>query len=121
MYDVIIIGAGPAGLSACLYASRAGSKVLVLDAAAPGGKLNVIAEIENWPGLKKVAGPELAYQMYEHALSFGGEYMYGDVTQIINHQSYKEVITTDASYETKTVLIATGSKERTMGLDKDEE
>lgn len=121
MYDIIIIGAGPAGLTACLYASRAGSKVLVLEAGAPGGKLNVIAEIENWPGSKKVAGPELAYQMYEHALSFGGEHTYGDVTKIIDHQEYKEVITTEETYQAKTVLIATGTKERKMGLDKEED
>ena len=59
MNDLIIIGAGPAGLSACLYASRAGLNVLMLDSGAPGGKLNVSAEIENWPGQKKKTGPEL--------------------------------------------------------------
>lgn len=121
MYDVIIVGAGPAGLTACLYASRAGAKVLILEAGAPGGKLNVSAEIENWPGQKKTPGPELAYQMYEHALSFGGEHTYGEVTKIVNHKDYKEVITADGTYEGKTVLIATGTKERKMGLEKEDE
>lgn len=116
MKDLIIIGAGPAGLSACLYATRAGAKVLMLDAGAPGGKLNVSAEIENWPGTKKKTGPELAYEMYEHALSFGGEQAFGEVTKVIDHGDYKEVITADQSYKAKNVLIATGTKERKMGI-----
>lgn len=121
MKDLIIIGAGPAGMSACLYASRAGVDVLMLDAGAPGGKLNVSAEIENWPGVKKKTGPELAYEMYEHALSFGGKQEYGEVTKIIDHGDHKEVVTTDKTYEAKNVLIATGTKERKMGIDKEEE
>ena len=84
MEDLIIIGAGPAGMSACLYATRAGASVLMLDAGAPGGKLNVSAEIENYPGQKKKTGPELAYEMYEHSLSFGGKQVFGEVTKIID-------------------------------------
>ena len=121
MIDLIIIGAGPAGLSACLYASRAGLEVLMLDAGAPGGKLNVSAEIENWPGQKKKTGPELAYEMYEHALSFGGKQEYGEVLKIVDHQNYKEVITNDKTYQSKAVLIATGTKERKMGIPLEEE
>ena len=129
MKDLIIIGAGPAGLSACLYATRAAEKQReqaafcdeMLDAGAPGGKLNVSAEIENWPGQKKKTGPELAYEMYEHALSFGGEQAYGEVTKVIDYGDYKEVITTDQSYEAKNVLIATGTKERKMGIPMEEE
>lgn len=121
MKDLIIIGAGPAGLSACLYASRAGLEVLMLDAGAPGGKLNVSAEIENWPGQKKKTGPELAYEMYEHALSFGGQQAYGEVTEIIDHDDYKEVVTADTIYQGKAVLIATGTKERKMNIPLEEE
>lgn len=121
MIDLIIIGAGPAGLSACLYASRAGLDVMMLDAGAPGGKLNVSAEIENWPGQKKKTGPELAYEMYEHALSFGGKQEYGEVTKVIDHNDFKEVITNDKSYQAKAVLIATGTKERKMGIPLEEE
>lgn len=121
MKDLIIIGAGPAGLSACLYASRAGLEVLMLDGGAPGGKLNVSAEIENWPGQKKKTGPELAYEMYEHALSFGGQQAYGEVTEIIDHGDYKEVVTADTVYQGKAVLIATGTKERKMNIPLEEE
>ena len=121
MIDLIIIGAGPAGLSACLYASRAGLDVMMLDAGAPGGKLNVSAEIENWPGQKKKTGPELAYEMYVHALSFGGKQEYGEVTKIIDHNDFKEVITNEKSYQAKAVLIATGTKERKMKIPLEEE
>ena len=121
MNDLIIIGAGPAGLSACLYASRAGLNVLMLDSGAPGGKLNVSAEIENWPGQKKKTGPELAYEMYEHALSFGGQQAFGEVIKIIDHEDYKEVVTTDNTYQAKAVLIATGTKERKMQILMEDE
>lgn len=121
MNDLIIIGAGPAGLSACLYASRAGLEVLMLDAGAPGGKLNVSAEIENWPGQKKKTGPELAYEMYEHALSFGGKQEFGEVIKVVDHHDYKEVITNDKVYQSKAVLIATGTKERKMSIPLEEE
>lgn len=121
MYDIIIIGAGPAGLTACLYASRAGANVLILESGAPGGKLNVSAEIENWPGTKKTAGPQLAFEMYEHALSFGGKHIYGDVTKVVNCETHKEVVTTEETYKAKVVLVATGTKERKMGLEKEDE
>lgn len=121
MRDLVIVGAGPAGLTACLYASRAGLDVLMLDAGAPGGKLNVSAEIENYPGQTKMAGPQLAYQMYEQALSFGGQYAYGDVIDIRNHDNYKEVVTSDNTYQAKYVLIASGTKERKMNLDHEDD
>ena len=93
----------------------------MLDAGAPGGKLNVSAEIENWPGQKKKTGPELAYEMYEHALSFGGQQVFGEVTKIIDHEDYKEVVTTDNTYQAKAVLIATGTKERKMQIPMEDE
>ena len=121
MLDLIIIGAGPAGLSACLYASRAGLDVLIFDSAAPGGKLNVTAQIENYPGLKPTPGPEIAFTMYESALSFGAKMEYGEVLDIKDYGDYKEVITAQQTYQTKYVLIATGTKERQMNLEKENE
>ena len=121
MLDLIIIGAGPAGLSACLYASRAGLDVLIFDSAAPGGKLNVTAQIENYPGLKPTPGPEIAFTMYESALSFGAKMEYGEVLDIKDCGDYKEVITAKQTYQTKYVLIATGTKERQMNLEKENE
>lgn len=120
MVDLIVIGAGPAGLTAALYASRAGAEVVVLDGGAPGGKLNLTAEIENYPGMVK-KGPELAYSMYEQCLSFGAKYEYGEVTGIENVSDHKIVHTTDKDYEAKFVFIATGTKERKMGVPGEEE
>ncbi len=119
--DVIIIGCGPAGLSAAVYACRAGLDVLMLDAGAPGGKINLTAELENWPGDKRVAGPELAYRMYEHATEVGAEYAYGRVIDIKDLGTHKEVICEDATYKAKAVIIASGTKERQMGLAKEVE
>lgn len=120
-YDVIIIGCGPAGLSAAIYACRAGLSVLMLDAGAPGGKINLTAELENWPGDQKVAGPELAYRMYEHATSFGAVYEYGQVIDLKDHGDYKEVICETQTYQAKAVIIASGTKERQMGLAQEAE
>lgn len=121
MLDLIIIGAGPAGMSACLYASRAGLDVLILDGSAPGGKLNVTAQIENYPGLKPTPGPEIAFTMYESAMSFGVKMAYEEALDIKDHGDYKEVITAKQTYQAKYVLIATGTKERQMNLEKENE
>lgn len=120
MLDLIIVGAGPAGLTAALYASRAGASVLVLDGGAPGGKLNLTAEIENYPGIK-MKGPELAYAMYEQCLSFGAKQDYGEVTKIEVVDDYKVVYVGEKTYEAKYVLIATGTKERQMNIPNESE
>ena len=120
MLDLLIIGAGPAGLTAALYASRAGAEVLVLDKGAPGGKLNLTAEIENYPGAK-MKGPELAFAMYEQCLSFGAKQAYGEVLRIEDHGDHKSVYTKDQSYDARYVLIASGTKERRMGIAHEDE
>jgi len=120
MLDLIVIGAGPAGLTAALYASRAGASVLVLDGGAPGGKLNLTAEIENYPGMK-MKGPELAYAMYEQCLSFGAKQEYGEVTKIENVDDHKVVYVGEKTYEAQYVLIATGTKERQMNIPNEAE
>lgn len=121
MKDIIIIGAGPAGLTAALYASRAGADVTIVDGGAPGGKLNLTAEIENYPGIAKKSGPDLAYEMYEHALSFGAELEMEDVTGITLEGDTKVVHTTGGDMKAKNVIIATGTKERQMNIPNEEE
>lgn len=115
MYDVIIIGAGPAGMTAALYASRSNLSVLMIERGAPG-EMNNTAEVENYPGFDSIMGPELAYKMYENVEKFGTENAYGIVMGIEDHGSYKEVICDDKSYEAKAVIIATGCEHRKLGV-----
>lgn len=121
MRDVIIIGAGPGGMTAALYASRAELSVMVLEGGIPGGQMNNTAEVENYPGVGVVQGPELASKMLEDSSNFGAEHAYGFVTGIEDHGDYKTVVTDDARYDTKTVIIATGSEHRKLGVPGEEE
>lgn len=104
MYDVIVIGAGPAGMTAALYASRSNLSVLMIEQGAPGGQMNNTAEIENYPGFDSIMGPDLAYKMYEGVSRFGTENAYGIVQDIKDHGSHKEVICEDKTYEGKQSL-----------------
>ena len=120
-YDVIIIGAGPAGMTAAGYASRAGLKTAMLEKAAPGGKMIKTFEIQNWPGIKEINGAELAYQMFEHSTHFGAEYLYGDVEKIIDGP-IKQVVCADGQiYAAPAVIIATGTRERLLGIPNEKE
>ncbi|WP_347905258.1 thioredoxin-disulfide reductase [Enterococcus cecorum] len=113
-YDCIIIGAGPAGMTAALYAARANLKTLLFERGIPGGQMNNTAEVENYPGFDSILGPDLALKMYDGINQFGVEHGYGNVVEVKDHQDYKEVITDDASYEAKVVIIATGCEHRNL-------
>lgn len=120
-YDFIIIGAGPAGMTAAIYASRAGLKTAMIESGAPGGKLLKTNEISNWPGIKTEPGSQLAMDMFEHSTSFGAVYEYGNVVEIKtdeeNPASDKQVICEDGTiFQAPAVLVATGTKERLMGI-----
>lgn len=119
-YDVIIIGAGPAGMTSAIYASRAGLKTAMLECSAPGGKLIKTYNIENYPAIKTMAGADLAYSMFEQSTSFNAEYLYGDVVKVNDHIDYKEVITADNTYTCKAVIVATGTAEKNLGLQDEE-
>ncbi|MGZ9755461.1 NAD(P)/FAD-dependent oxidoreductase [Mycoplasma sp. 394] len=114
IYDLVIIGAGPAGLNAALYASRAELKTIFIEKGAPGGKLVVTNKVENWLGTEMTEGWQLATHFLEHAKKFGAKYQYGEVEELINHSDYeKEVkLTNGKSVFGRTVLIATGMKNR---------
>lgn len=116
MYDVIVIGAGPAGMTAALYASRANLSVLMIERGAPGGQMNNTAEIENYPGFDSIMGPELSMKMFENVEKFGTKNAYGIVMGIEDHGTYKEVVCEDQSYQAKTVIIATGCDHRKLGV-----
>lgn len=116
MYDTIVIGAGPAGMTAALYAARANLKVATLEQGAPGGQMNNTSDIENYPGFELISGPELSMKMFEPLEKLGVENLYGIVTAIEDKGDYKVVKTDDEAYETKTVIIATGAKHRHIGV-----
>ncbi|QJG67254.1 NAD(P)/FAD-dependent oxidoreductase [Mycoplasma phocoenae] len=113
-YDVLIIGAGPAALTATIYTTRANLKTAFIEKAVPGGKLLSQSKIENYPGDKLIRGDELALRLFEHAREYGGEYLYGDVIEIRNiEDTYKELVLADGTvYTTKSVIIASGMVNR---------
>ena len=121
MYDVIVIGAGPAGMTAALYASRSNLSVLMIERGAPGGQMNNTAEIENYPGFESIMGPELSMKMYQNVEKFGTKNEYGIVQNVVDHGSYKEVITEENRYQGKSVIIATGCVHRKLGAPGEEE
>ena len=118
-YDLVIIGAGPAGMAASVYGSRAGLKTLLLDNGAPGGKLIKTHKISNYPGVKELSGVELATSMFEQSTSFGAEYAYGDVEKV---DADKKVTLSDGTIiEAKAVIVATGTKERLLKIPGEQE
>lgn len=120
-YDFIIIGAGPAGMTAAIYASRAGLHTAMIESGAPGGKLLKTNEISNWPGIQKEPGTQLAMDMFEHSTSFGAVYEYGRVKEIIDGEK-KQVICEDGTiFEAPAVLVATGTRERLLNIPGEKE
>lgn len=120
MYDILIIGAGPAGMTAGIYAKRANLKVAIIEKMAPGGQLINTSEIENYPGYTKMSGTELALKMFEHTREIGVETIFDEVTQIIDLGKTKKVITESQTLETKTILIATGTNPRMLNVTNED-
>lgn len=119
IYDLVIIGMGPAGVSAAIYAKRAGLNVLCLDKAMIGGYVNYIDRIENYPGMI-MSGPDLAFKFYEHIKELDIEFVNKEVLSVIDGD-VKKVVTNDTEYLSKYVLVATGRVPRKLGLDNEEE
>lgn len=121
MYDLIIVGAGPAGLTAALYASRAGVNTLIIERGAPGGKVFTTHLVENYTGTGKIGGRELASNMHKQAIEYGATYEYGDVENIIKENDIFKVKTNVNEYECKKVILATGTENRKLGALGEEE
>lgn len=122
VYDLIIVGLGPAGLSAAVYAARAGLKLLALEQGSLGGKLLTIDQLENYPGETRITGPELADKMLKQVEALGVPYKLQAVRKLSKlTESIKEVHTRRVIYQTKSIILATGTKERLLGLEYENE
>ena len=116
MYDIVVVGAGTAGLSAAIYGVRAGKSVLVLEGASYGGQIINTPEIENYPAIKKTSGFEFATDLFNQAKDLGAEVKYEKVTGISLEGNIKKVKTDKGDYDAKSVILATGAKNRPLGL-----
>ena len=121
MFDIVIVGAGTAGLSAAIYGVRAGKSVLVLEGSSYGGQIINTPEIENYPGIKHVSGYEFATSLYEQAIELGAVVKFEKVLKIENSETGKTVITEEETYQTRSIILATGAKNRTLGIEREEE
>lgn len=120
MYDVIVIGAGTAGMTAGIYARRAGKTVLIIEEKNYGGQIINTPEVENYPGISKVSGFIFANSLYNQTRELGAEFKFEEVIKIQNNSGYKVVVTNKTKYQGKTVIIATGAKNRPLGVNNED-
>lgn len=120
MYDIIIVGAGPAGLTAAIYARRASKKVLVLEAMTYGGQIVNTPDIENYPVEAHISGFDFATKVYNQAKDLGAEIAFEKVVEVKDGGKEKTVVTVKNTYTAKAVILATGSENRKLGLDNEE-
>ncbi|MCI6606154.1 MAG: FAD-dependent oxidoreductase [Clostridiales bacterium] len=116
MYDILIVGGGPAGLTAAIYAARAGKCTAILEKEAFGGQIASAPLVENYPGILSISGAELARQMTEQARAFGAEIVYTEAAGLEKTSAGFRVSCTDGVREAKTVILATGAAHRQLGL-----
>ncbi len=116
-YEVLIIGSGPGGMTAAIYASRAGLNTAILESSAPGGKLVKTHLVENYPSYDSITGVDLAMKMHTHSLAFGAHYLYGDVVKVDKIEGgFMVHSATGETFSSKVVICATGTVERQLGL-----
>lgn len=120
IYDIIVVGAGPAGLTAAIYARRSGKSVLVLEKETFGGQITFSPKLENYPGFAEISGNELAQRMLEQAMALGAEIDLDCVTDVLDGE-VKTVVGENASYEAKSVIIAAGAHHRRLHLPREED
>ena len=121
MYDIVIIGAGPAGLAAAVYGQRAEKKTLLIDEKGYGGQIINTPEVENYPAIQKISGFDFANNLYQQASDLGAELAFEKAIGIEDRGFIKVVKTDGGEYEAKTVIVATGAKNRPLGLAREEE
>ncbi|WP_130838374.1 NAD(P)/FAD-dependent oxidoreductase [Lachnoclostridium sp. Marseille-P6806] len=119
-YDIVIAGAGPAGLSAAIYALRAGKSVMLLEAAQFGGQIVNTPEVENYPGIKHISGFDFAYGLYEQAMALGAQIAFERAESVEDLGDRKIVHGVKNDYEAGAVILATGAKNRPLGLEAEQ-
>lgn len=121
MYDVIIIGMGIGGITAGIYGKRAGLNVLMFEKSAPGGMLQKIYKIQNYPGFSEISGPDLALNLFNQVKKVGVPFKFEEVIDVEITEEYKKVITKNGTYEAKNVIVATGRTPKYLGLDNEKD
>ncbi len=121
MYDIVIVGGGPAGMTAAIYGLRAGKTVMLIEGTTFGGQITLSPHVENYPGIAGMSGNEFAAALAEQVTALGVEMEYTKVTGIRDNKSSKTVITEDGEIEGKTVILATGVSHRKLGVPREEE
>ncbi|MQG51445.1 MAG: thioredoxin-disulfide reductase [SAR202 cluster bacterium] len=121
IHDIIIIGSGPAGDTAALYAARANLKPLVIEGIEPGGQLMITTDVENYPGFPKgIQGPELMEEFKAQAERFGAEYIFGEVSSVdFNNRPFTITVDEETTYKSNSVIIATGATAKLLGLESE--
>lgn len=119
MYDIIIVGAGPAGLTAAIYARRSGKSVLIIEKSTFGGQITFSPKIENYPGFTEITGNELADRLLDQAMSLGAEVEMAEVTGISDDGDKKAVTADGNTFEAKAVILAVGVRHRRLGLENE--
>ncbi len=121
VYDVIIAGSGPAGMTAAVYTSRAKMDTLMVEKGLPGGQMTKTEDIENYPGYEHILGPDLSTKMFDHSKKFGAEYVRGEIKEVKDTFPYKTVVIDDQEYLAKSVIMATGAQHRCIGVPGEKE
>ena len=121
IYDVIIAGAGPAGMTAAVYTSRANLSTLMIERGMPGGQMANTEDVENYPGFESILGPDLSTKMFDHAKKFGAEYAYGDIKEIIDNGETKTVVAGSKQYKAYSVIISAGAEYKKVGVPGEKE
>jgi thioredoxin reductase (NADPH) len=121
IYDVVIVGAGPAGMTAAVYTSRANLSTLMIERGMPGGQMANTEDVENYPGYESILGPELSNKMFAHAKKFGAEYTYGDIKSIVDGKEYKTIKAGSKEYKARAVIIAAGAQYKKLGVPGEKE
>jgi thioredoxin reductase (NADPH) len=121
MYDLIVVGGGPGGMTAALYSLRSGIKVLILEKENFGGQIAISPRLENYPSIKEISGMEFSNNLFEQVTGLGAEFNLEDVESITKKDDIFTVKTNYKTYEARAVILATGVEHRHMGIAREEE